>query len=145
MSSPLGRSAPHDSARLHVTGKAVYVDDMPGPHGTLYAVPVPAPHACARVLSRSKAAALRCPGVVAVYFHDDIPGENRIGPIVHDEPLLAEELVSFRGQAVALIIAETEAQAADVRAILADLEVTVAGASVEETQGATETQGRRTT
>jgi xanthine dehydrogenase large subunit len=121
MSSPLGRDAPHDSARLHVTGEALYVDDMPAPVGTLYAAPVPSAHARARILSRSAAAALDRPGVVAVYFHTDIPGDNRIGPIIHDEPLLAEDEVFFRGQAVALVLAETEAAA---RAAIEAVEVT---------------------
>ncbi|MDG1482714.1 MAG: xanthine dehydrogenase molybdopterin binding subunit [Myxococcota bacterium] len=107
--SAVGRPAAHESARLHVTGAATYVDDMLPPAGTLYAAPVPAPHARARITARSAQAALALPGVVAVYFHTDIPGKNRIGPIVHDEPLLAEDEVSFRGQAVALVLAKTEA------------------------------------
>ena len=37
MSSPLHRSGPHESARGHVTGRALYVDDMAGPVGTLVA------------------------------------------------------------------------------------------------------------
>ncbi len=29
-------SLPHDSARLHVTGSATYIDDIPEPAGTLH-------------------------------------------------------------------------------------------------------------
>jgi len=44
-------------------------------------------------------------GVVAVYTARDIPGENNCGPIVHDDPFLADGKVEFVGQAVAVVVA----------------------------------------
>ncbi len=52
MTSPVGRAVPHESARGHVTGEALYTDDLFGrfPHA-LHAWPVCAPHAHARLVS----------------------------------------------------------------------------------------------
>lgn len=111
MTSPLGKPAVHDSAHLHVTGAATYTDDMPLSTDTLHAAVVTSPHARARIVSRDASAALALPGVCAVLFAEDIPGTNRVGPIVADEPLLAEDTVSYQGQAVALVLADTPAGA----------------------------------
>jgi xanthine dehydrogenase large subunit len=54
--------------------------------------------------------AIMAPGVEAVLCAKDIPGHNQMGPVVKDEPCLAEGEVVFRGQAVFLIAAETEEQ-----------------------------------
>jgi xanthine dehydrogenase large subunit len=111
MSSPLHKSAPHESAQLHVTGKARYVADDPGPPGTLFALPVPSPVARGRIVSRDATTARAMPGVHAVLFARDIPGEDLWGPIAHTEPLLARDRVHCVGQALALVIAEDEATA----------------------------------
>jgi xanthine dehydrogenase large subunit len=109
--SPLHRDAPHESGLGHVTGAAIYVDDMAGPVGTVRAMVLHSPHARARILSRDADEARELPGVQAVLFAEDIPGTNRIGPIVHDEPLLAEDEVFAIGQSVALILADDLATA----------------------------------
>ncbi len=109
--SPLGEALPHDSALLHVTGEARYVDDLPHPTGMLVAAVLGSPvaHGVIRRLGRDRA--LQVPGVYGVYFAGDIPGHNQVGPIVHDEPLLAEEHVHCIGQPVAVVVAETLASA----------------------------------
>jgi len=103
--SPLHEDAPHESGLNHTTGAAIYVDDMPAPSGTLTAMVLTSPIARGRIVRRSVGTALDLPGVEAVLFADDIPGSNLIGPIVHDEPLLAEDEVFAIGQSVALILA----------------------------------------
>ncbi len=103
--SPLHKSAPHESGLSHTTGAAIYVDDMPVPSGTLTAMVLTSPIARGRIVRRSAGTALELPGVAAVLFADDIPGSNLIGPIIHDEPLLAEDEVFAIGQSVALILA----------------------------------------
>ena len=102
---------PHESAHLHVTGQARYTDDERMPPDTLHAWIVTAPHPRARILRRDAARARAMPGVAAVLLAEDIPGTNRVGPIVRDEPLLAEDEVYFRGQSVALVLADTLDQA----------------------------------
>ena len=86
----VGAGVRHDSAAGHVSGKAIYLDDMPLPPGSLHAVLVLSPHAHARVVSIDPSAALAMPGVRAVVTPADIPGKNDIAPILKDEPALAE-------------------------------------------------------
>ena len=102
--TPLHQDALHESAIRHATGEARYVDDLRDPEGTLFGVIVPGGHAHARILERDGDVARAMPGIVGVHFVDSIPGTNRIGPIVHDEPLLAEDFVFYRGQPVALVV-----------------------------------------
>ncbi|MFD2786323.1 xanthine dehydrogenase molybdopterin binding subunit [Hymenobacter rubripertinctus] len=92
----------------HVRGESQYLDDVPEQHGTLYAAVVESPLAHGRLLAVDASAALLRPGVVRVILAADIPGTNQIGGIVPDEPLLAEGHVHFRGQPVALVLAESE-------------------------------------
>jgi len=53
-----GRPLPHESAALHVTGEAVYVDDLPELDGTLHAAPILSPIAHGRLLGVDSGAAL---------------------------------------------------------------------------------------
>ena len=101
---------PHESAWLHVTGEAVYVDDMRAISRQLVGKVVYSPHAHARIQSFDLAAAQTVPGVCAVLSARDIPGANQMGPVVHDEPCLADGEVTFAGQAVFLIAADTDEQ-----------------------------------
>jgi xanthine dehydrogenase large subunit len=102
----------------HVTGRSIYLDDIPVQQGTLYALPYDAPsaHAHIKKLDLSKASAY--PGVVRILTHKDIPGENQIGGIIPDEPLFAEEEIHFWGMPVALIIATSEDAAVQARKLI---------------------------
>ncbi len=95
----------HDSALKHVTGQALYIDDMPEPPGTLHAALVLSPVASGRLRKLDLAAAVSMPGVVAVLRPDDIPGENDVSANHHGEPLFASERVEFAGQPVAMVVA----------------------------------------
>jgi xanthine dehydrogenase large subunit len=101
----------HDSAHGHVTGQAIYIDDLPVPTGTLDAALVLSPHAHARIVSIDFSRALAVPGVVAVVTAADIPGKNDIAPIRTDEPALAPGIVLHEGQAVAALAATSLAVA----------------------------------
>src|SRR5687767_14971511 len=114
MSAPLARirggvhaSIKHDSAVGHVTGRALYLDDVPALPGTLEAALLLSPHAHARIKSLDVSAALKAPGVAAVITAADIPGRNDIAPIKTDEPLLPVDLVEHEGQPVVAIAAYT--------------------------------------
>jgi xanthine dehydrogenase large subunit len=113
VSRQVGRPLSHESATLHVTGAAKYVDDL-GPRTAqlCHAWPVLAPHAHARILSIDVTAALARPGVLTWLGAGDVPGENDVGPVIRDEPLFPSE-VAFHGQALAWIVAESEAAARD--------------------------------
>ncbi|MEO7935200.1 MAG: xanthine dehydrogenase molybdopterin binding subunit [Dokdonella sp.] len=101
----------HESAIGHVSGRAVYTDEQHAPSGMLSVWPVQSPHAHARIVAIDAARARRMPGVHAVLTAADIPGENDTGPIVHDEPLIPADRVQFHGQAVAWVVADSEALA----------------------------------
>ena len=102
----VGRPLPHESAALHVTGAALYTDDlgarMPG---LLHAHPVQAPHAHARVTRLDVGPALVVPGVVRVLTAQDVPGVDDAG-VKGDEPLFPTE-VMFHAQAVCWVLGET--------------------------------------
>jgi xanthine dehydrogenase molybdopterin binding subunit len=116
-------AVPHESAALHVTGEAVYVDDIAASAELLVGHVVVSPHAHARLRSFETAAARALPGVHAVLSARDIPGTNQMGPVVRDEPVLAHDEILCVGQAVFLIAAETKEQClAAERLIRADYE-----------------------
>jgi xanthine dehydrogenase large subunit len=106
----MDQKVPHESAVLHVTGEARYIDDLPASENLLIGRVVYSPHAHARLISFDLSRAKQAPGVVAVLSYNDIPGHNQMGPVVKDEPCLAEKEVTFVGQAMFLIAAETDAQ-----------------------------------
>lgn len=114
----VGRARPHESAVLHVTGRAAYTDDLPEPAGTLHAALGLSPVAHGRLLGIDLDRLRAQPGVVAVLTAADIPGANDCGPIVHDDPILADGTVHYLGQPVFAVIAETR-QAARRAATLA--------------------------
>ena len=108
MSRVVGLPVTHESALEHVTGTALYTDDL-GVRLTnlLHAWPVQAPHAHAMVTRLETAGALEVAGVVRVLTAADVPGENDTGPSRHDEPLFPTE-VMFHGMWVAWVLADTE-------------------------------------
>jgi xanthine dehydrogenase large subunit len=102
-----GKLVPHESARGHVTGEALYTDDLLARFpGLLHAWPVTAPHAHARVTRLDAAAALDEPGVVTTLTAADARGEADSGSSRHDEPLFPSE-VMFHSQPLAWVLGET--------------------------------------
>jgi xanthine dehydrogenase large subunit len=140
MNAPLGRirggvHAPvrHDSAVGHVTGRALYLDDLPTVSGTLEAALVLSPHAHARIRRIDFTRALAAPGTIAAIAAADIPGKNDIAPIRSDEPLLPADVVEYVGQPVAAIAAMTLDQArAAAKLVEIDYEPLPAVLTVEE-------------
>ncbi|MCX6402158.1 MAG: xanthine dehydrogenase molybdopterin binding subunit [Propionibacteriales bacterium] len=101
----VGEARPHEAASLHVTGRALYTDDVAArTPGLLHAHPVQAPHAHARITRLDPAPAYDVPGVVRVLTAADVPGVNDAGT-KHDEPLFPDE-VMFHGHAVAWVLAD---------------------------------------
>jgi xanthine dehydrogenase large subunit len=107
----VGRGIAHESAVGHVSGEARYTDDLLDRFvGALHAWPVLSIHAHAKVRAIDACAAAAMPGVVRVLTAADVPGENEVGAVRHDEPLFPDE-VSFHGQPVAWVLGETLAAA----------------------------------
>jgi xanthine dehydrogenase molybdopterin binding subunit len=107
----MSSSVPHESAALHVTGEAVYIDDILVHSQLLHGHVLTSPHPHARITRMVLDRARAYPGVHAVLSHADIPGHNDMGPVIHDEPILASDTVTFVGQAICLIAAVDEATA----------------------------------
>jgi xanthine dehydrogenase large subunit len=103
----LGKSVAHESAALHVAGDATYVDDIAELAGTLYIALGLSSEAHARLRSVNLDAVQDAAGVVAVITADDIPGHNDCGPIIHDDPILADNLVQFVGQPIFAAVASS--------------------------------------
>jgi xanthine dehydrogenase large subunit len=103
-----GQPLAHESARGHVTGAALYTDDLVAHFaGILHAWPVLAPHAHALVVRLDAAGALAEPGVVTTLTAEDVPGEGDSGANRHDEPLFPAE-VTYYSQPVAWVLGQTQ-------------------------------------
>ena len=107
----VGRPVKRVDARAKVTGKAKYVADLEI-QGMLYGKMLLSPHPHARIKSVDMSEAETLPGVWTVITAKEIPGENQIGVVMSDQPLLAQEKVRFVGDCVALVAAEAESIAA---------------------------------
>ena len=97
----VAQSLEHDSATKHVTGQAIYVDDIPEPHGTLHIATGHAGVAFGNITSVNLETVRSAPGVVCVLTVDDIPGLNDVSPTHSgDDPVLTGDEVKFYGQPV---------------------------------------------
>src|SRR5260370_29217407 len=122
----IGASVKRTEDIRFITGKGRYVDDVSRP-GQAYAYFLRSPHAHATINKIDTAAALKAPGVVAVFTGDDLAAD-KVGPLVcrwmiHSEdgspmkgvvhPELAHGRARYVGEAVAAVIANTYSQSTD--------------------------------
>jgi len=103
--------ARHDSAHLHVSGLAHYVDDIPLPADTLHAAFGMGRIAHGRVVRLDLEPVKAAPGVVGVFAAEDVPGENNYGAAVPDDPIFAPGLVQYVGQPLFAVAAASYQQA----------------------------------
>jgi xanthine dehydrogenase large subunit len=139
--APIG----HDSGPRHVSGEALYIDDIPEPPGLTHLYVGQSSRAHARVTRLDLANVRAAPGVVAVLTPADVPGKNDISPFAGDDPLFADGEVRFMGQPLFCVVGETlpKARAAaglavveyeDLPARLDIAAARTAGAHIEPTQ-----------
>ncbi|MEO6050340.1 MAG: molybdopterin cofactor-binding domain-containing protein, partial [Pyrinomonadaceae bacterium] len=95
-------------SRSHVRGESIYLDDIALVQGTLYACVFDSPVAHGKLKSVDTGEAEKSEGVFRVITAKDIIGENQIGGIVPDEPLLADGEVHFQGMPIAIVLAASE-------------------------------------
>ena len=103
--SLIGEPQPHESARLHVTGRARYLDDIDLPAGTLHAALGISPVAHGRLVGLDLQAVRDSAGVIDVITAADLPGANQCGPVLDDDPILAESELVYAGQPVFAVLA----------------------------------------
>ena len=110
-------------SKSHVRGESVYLDDVPVVQGTLYARVFDSPVAHGKLISIDTTEAENSDGVVKIITAKDLIGENEIGGVIPDEPLLADGEVHFQGMPIAIVIAESEELARKAaRKITAEIE-----------------------
>ncbi|MGJ8602845.1 MAG: xanthine dehydrogenase molybdopterin binding subunit [Marivita sp.] len=101
----VAKPLPHDAARLHVTGQARYVDDIPMPAGTLHLAFGLSVIAAGRITSITLDAVRAAPGVVRVWEAKDLPSDCDCSPSNNDEPMLSGATIQYLGQPVFLVAA----------------------------------------
>jgi xanthine dehydrogenase YagR molybdenum-binding subunit len=113
-SSIIGSAVPRIDGKFKTTGTARYAGDYNFPR-MAYAVPVCSTIANGTIRSIDTAAAEKLPGVLLILQHDNISGIYRNGPNSgrnsESRPPLSDNAVSYWGQYVAVVVAETFAQA----------------------------------
>lgn len=112
----VGKSVPHDSAKGHVTGAAIYIDDYVPRADELVVEFVGSPTASGHLVSIDLDAARQVDGVVAIFTAQDVRGQNHYGGIISDEPFLASDELSYVGQPVVIVAAESVTAAKAARA-----------------------------
>jgi aerobic carbon-monoxide dehydrogenase large subunit len=120
----IGQSVRRTEDLRLVTGHGQYTDDLRF-ESQAFAAFLRSPHAHAKLRSVDATAAKAAPGVVAVLTYDDIafagtmpchapvPSRDGSPPKASPIPVLAKDKVTFIGQAIAMVVAETYAQAKD--------------------------------
>jgi xanthine dehydrogenase large subunit len=114
----VGKSIPHDSARGHVAGESIFIDDVLPARNELFIEIVGAPVAHGKLKSVNVKDARQAPGVVAVLTARDIPGHHHFGPVIQDEHLLVEDEIFYLGDPVVLIAADTREAARDAKKLV---------------------------
>ncbi|MEZ5816190.1 MAG: xanthine dehydrogenase family protein molybdopterin-binding subunit [Hyphomicrobiaceae bacterium] len=150
----IGASVKRKEDLRFITGKGQYVDDI-NRQGQTYAVFVRSPHAHANIKSIATKDALSSPGVLAVFTGEDIAADKVGGLIcgwmIHSKdgspmkagphPALAQGKVRYVGDHVAVVIAETLAQAKDAaEKVEVDYDVLPAAVDPAKTQAAGQPQ-----
>jgi xanthine dehydrogenase large subunit len=110
VTTSVGKTIPHDSAIGHVTGSAPYIEDLPRRSDELFVGFVGSPIACGKIVDLQTESAEQAAGVIAVLTHVNVGPHNIFGPLIADEAFLAEGEVSYVGQPIVVIAAETSEQ-----------------------------------
>ncbi|SPE64282.1 putative xanthine dehydrogenase subunit D [Streptomyces netropsis] len=101
----IGESTLRPDGTLKVTGEFAYASDL-WHEDMLWGFTLRSPHAHARIVSVDIAGALATAGVETVMTHADLPAETRYGLEIKDTPVLADGVVRYHGEPVALVAAD---------------------------------------
>ena len=95
------------SAKLHVSGQARYVDDIPCSSNTLHLAFGLSTVAKGQIDHIDLSGVLSSEGVVRVIVAQDLPYENDSSPVAMDEPFLADGKVHYIGQPIFFVVAQS--------------------------------------
>lgn len=115
--NPLTQKGWRNDGVAKVTGRAKFADDLKVPR-LLHAAPVYTDFVHARILRVATEEAGRAPGVVRVLTARDVPGATRLGQIVRDWRVFADDRIRYHGDVVALVVAETRDEAIRAAALV---------------------------
>lgn len=101
----------HDSAKSHVAGESMYLEDLPPTRGEVYVGVAVSPVAHGKLVGMDTAVAAAMDGVLGIFTAKDLV-HNRWGPIVADQPILAESEVKYIGEPIAIVAAASKSVAA---------------------------------
>ncbi|PIK13797.1 xanthine dehydrogenase molybdopterin binding subunit [Halobacteriovorax sp. JY17] len=101
----VGKNIPHDSARTHVSGESIFIDDRPFLKNEMVCGFLGAPVAHGKLKGINLKKALKVPGVLGIYTHKDL-ANNRWGAIVKEQPILVDDIISYEYEPVCVIAAE---------------------------------------
>ena len=107
VSGAVGAAADRPDVAAKIDGSFEFVNDRAVP-GMLFGATVRARGPHSRLLALHTARAVAMPGVYAVLTSADVPGAKRVGHIVRDQPVFAEEVVRYEGEPVAFVVARTQ-------------------------------------
>ncbi|MDC7222814.1 MAG: molybdopterin-dependent oxidoreductase [Spirochaetales bacterium] len=128
----VGLNVPKKDGVAKVTGAPIFADDLKEP-AMLYGVPLFSEHAHARILSVKTDEAQAQPGVVKVATEGDVPGINKFGLFVPQQPVICGDRVKYFGDVVACVYGESlEAARLGASKISVEYEVLPAQIDAEE-------------
>jgi len=113
----IGRSETRGDAPAKAAGREIFSADI-YPADLIWAGAARSGVPHARLLSLDTSAALAVPGVIRVLTAGDVPGPNRHGIIHKHAPVLVDDVVRYRGDAIALVLAETRAALREALALV---------------------------
>ena len=96
----------HNSSRTHVTGSSEFIDDRSSLRNEVFCDIFYSSKAHAKIIDLDYSNVLNAKNVITVLTAKDLE-HNAWGTIFQDQPILAEEIVSFAGEPIAIIVAET--------------------------------------
>lgn len=102
------QSIPHDSGHKHVSGEAIYCDDVPLRETALHVAVVKSTQAHAKIVSMDAQLLEQNPDVIALITADDIAagqGKNDWSPFAGDDPVFATEHCEYHGQPLMAVVA----------------------------------------
>jgi len=107
----VNKPLPHDAAKLHVSGSARYIDDLPVPDNCLHLCFGTSTIACGTIQELDLSEVKNSDGVIDVLQAKDLKHANDVSPSIHDEPLLSDGKIHYLGQPIFLVIAKSHIQA----------------------------------
>ena len=97
---------PHESGEKHVSGRALYIDDIAEPAGTLYGAIGWSKKAHAIIKKINLNEVIKSEGVIAVVTSEDIKGRNDVGPVYEGDPIFPK-IAEYYGQPLFAVAAKT--------------------------------------